>query len=1063
MNRWRLIARGAVFHWRLHLGILLGCLLASAVLTGALLVGDSVDHTLTNIALQRLGDARFALDRGAGFFQEALAGAMGRETTAPVAAVLRLRGMALADDPGAGQVNRVQVLGVDDAFWKFAAGAQPAAGEAVVNEKLASALGLEPGDALSLRVENPDLLSRDAPLSSRTEDRTVRTRLTVMRVAPDDALGRFNLAAEQRAPYNVFVPREWLQSRVDLPGKANVLLVGDGPDPAAALARAWTPAHLGLRVRTVGGVPQLETDAVFFGPETARAAMAIPGAEGTLTYLVNTFSHGDQLTPYSFVVAGPAPPGMPEDGIVVNRWLADALSLAAGDTVTMRYAVLTPANRFEEHTRDFTVHAIREMEDLAEERARMPRFPGLSDVESCADWDVGMPMDEDLLKDEANEAYWDTYRETPKAFISLAAGQAMWGSRFGALSSVRYPGAAEADILPALRTAMDPAAAGLALRPVREEALQAVAKAIPFGGLFLGMSFFLIIAAFVFIGLLFVLGAQQRAGEMGILMALGFRLGQVRLLFLTEAGLIALVGSALGAVAGMAYTGALLWALARFWQGALANAAIDYHANTFTVLCGGMASFAGAVVTAAIATWRQLQHRPYTLLTADFRIAARPRAKAGWIGLALPLAGVVLALALAGAVVMAGAEHVVGPFFGVGALLLLALLGFVRAGLRRLDAGARGLSLAGLATRNLARRRARSLGVVALLASGCFLVFAVASMKEDVTANADQRTSGTGGFAIFAESTLGLLEPPTPDAVGIKVRDGDDASCLNLNRAQSPRLLGVDPERLAELGAFAPKDVWSLLDGAPVDGAVPALVGDSDTAMWGLQKKTDPVQGDTLAYLDGAGQPFKVKLVGKLPMRLSVFQGSVLISQQHFTRLFPGEEGHRMFLIDAAPEDVGSMIAALDRDHAREGLDAQPAVDRLREFYEVESTYLAMFLVLGALGMAVGTAGMGVVVLRNLVERRAEVGMLTAVGFGRRALGALLFWEHAALLLVGMAVGILSAGVAILPAMIASASSGNLLLQAVLALLIFISGAGCMGLAVWAGYPGRPFEALRRE
>ena len=37
--------------------------------------------------------------------------------------------------------------------------------------------------------------------------------------------------------------------------------------------------------------------------------------------------------------------------------------------------------------------------------------------------------------------------------------------------------------------------------------------------------------------------------------------------------------------------------------------------------------------------------------------------------------------------------------------------------------------------------------------------------------------------------------------VPMRVRDGDDGSCLNLSRPQSPRLIGVDPEALAERGA----------------------------------------------------------------------------------------------------------------------------------------------------------------------------------------------------------------------------------------------------------------------
>lgn len=45
-----------------------------------------------------------------------------------------------------------------------------------------------------------------------------------------------------------------------------------------------------------------------------------------------------------------------------------------------------------------------------------------------------MPMDKDLLGDKANEAYWKQFRQTPKAFVTLRAGQEMWGNRSAGLS-----------------------------------------------------------------------------------------------------------------------------------------------------------------------------------------------------------------------------------------------------------------------------------------------------------------------------------------------------------------------------------------------------------------------------------------------------------------------------------------------------------------------------------------------------------------------------------------------------------------------------------------------------
>jgi ABC-type antimicrobial peptide transport system permease subunit len=259
------------------------------------------------------------------------------------------------------------------------------------------------------------------------------------------------------------------------------------------------------------------------------------------------------------------------------------------------------------------------------------------------------------------------------------------------------------------------------------------------------------------------------------------------------------------------------------------------------------------------------------------------------------------------------------------------------------------------------------------------------------------------------------------DIVSIKVHDGDDASCFNLNRAQSPRLLGVPVNILAERRAFLPRhagtELWALLNEELPDGTVPALVGDSNTAMWGLKKKVGPDKGDTLFYTDERGNTFKVKLVGKLPMRLSVFQGTILISMQNFNRLYPSEAGHRMFLFDADGKDVNELRTTLSERLDRIGLDMTTTTERMQAFYSVETTYLAMFLMLGGLGLLLGSIGMGIVVLRNMLERRSELALLKCLGFSGNQIVRIIVAEHWLLLLAGLIVGVVSAAIAMWPSL----------------------------------------------
>jgi hypothetical protein len=240
-------------------------------------------------------------------------------------------------------------------------------------------------------------------------------------------------------------------------------------------------------------------------------------------------------------------------------------------------------------------------------------------------------------------------------------------------------------------------------------------------------------------------------------------------------------------------------------------------------------------------------------------------------------------------------------------------------------------------------------------------------------------------------------------------------------------------------------------------------VGESDTALWGLQKKTGIENGDVLIYRDDDGNEVTVRLVGRLPMRVSVFQGSILISDAWFTRLFPSEAGFRAFLVDTPPDRADAIAAALNKTFEREGMDAEPAPQRLLRFYAVESTYLAMFLVLGGLGMVLGSAALGIVVLRNLFERRSEIAMLRAVGFDQQALIRLFLMEYLVLFGAGVAIGGVAAAMAMLPAAASAGTSSPIGLQALIFASIALTGIVCIVFAVRAGIGRENFDALRTE
>ena len=89
----------------------------------------------------------------------------------------------------------------------------------------------------------------------------------------------------------------------------------------------------------------------------------------------------------------------------------------------------------------------------------------------------------------------------------------------------------------------------------------------------------------------------------------------------------------------------------------------------------------------------------------------------------------------------------------------------------------------------------------------------------------------------------------------------------------------------------------------------------------------------------------------------------------------------------------------------------------------MQNTYLSTFLLLGGLGLLLGTVGLAVVLVRNVIERRAELATLRAFGFRRAALSRMVLAENAFLLLLGTVIGTVSSLIAVAPRFVGGAFS----------------------------------------
>jgi hypothetical protein len=320
-----------------------------------------------------------------------------------------------------------------------------------------------------------------------------------------------------------------------------------------------------------------------------------------------------------------------------------------------------------------------------------------------------------------------------------------------------------------------------------------------------------------------------------------------------------------------------------------------------------------------------------------------------------------------------------------------------------------------------------------------------------------------GGEALGGGPAAAGLDPlDGVTIVPFRLLPGDDASCLNLYRPQRPRVLGVPPELIARGGfsfqqaARQADNPWTLLHEDLGPGVVPAFA-DANSATWILKLSL----GDELEMENEAGERLRLRLVGLLAR--SIFQSELLIAEEPFRRHFPSRAGYSLFLVEAAPERAAAVAEALEAGLSRFGLDATATVERLAAFRAVEQTYLSTFQALGGLGLVLGTLGLGVVLLRNVLERRGELAALRAFGFRRRRLAALVVAENAFLLAVGLAAGTLSALAAVFPHLLASAARLPWLSLASTLLLVFAVGLAASLAAVRGALRAPLIPALREE
>ena len=1082
----RIIIRSVKYSKKPVLYQILIIVLLSAVITGSLLTGRSVKESLKKLSSEHLGNSGIIISSGTRNFDSDLVQRMKDSANLMCTGILELNGycQSLNSQKGA---NNSHIYGVNDDFFSFNGfdSIKINAGEVAINRALADDIGVKAGEDLIIRFTEISDIPSDAPFApgNKTAKSIVMKIGLILEPAGN---GNFSLSISQISPRNVFMNLSDIEEKHTNSYKINRLLFKrDINYSVKVLSNTFQqylkPSDIGLRIRTVKKTGQCEiiSDRVFIDKTIVKEiANILPVSAPVLTYLGNRFLAGKRSTPYSFISALPSsvyPEIVSNNDMIINRWMAEDLAVSPGDTIQMFWYSPDSLNKLVEKSSEFVVKRIVDMQGIWSDSLLMPDFPGISGKESCSDWDAGVPIRMHEIR-QKDEDYWNRFRGIPKAFINYDTGKRLWGNNFGPATALRFPaGVTEKEIDVKLTGALNPEKMGFSIKDISAESLKAANEGIDFGTLFLSLGFFLILASIILLSFAVSSYFDSKREHLRTLFSLGFKNRWIAQILFLESGVVGLIGCSIGAFAGYLVNVFITFALNSVWNGAVQTDTLYAYFNFEPLFTGFILTFLTIIVFMLIKIkrfFKILNRKKNEIFTTHMPIRNTL--------LLMTAGGVTISLFVLSFIFR---EKESAFFFATGAALLLTAILFCRQYItgRFFNGSLKLKNSKSLSHLYYSANPSHAVTPILFIAAGVFTVFITGANRMNLNEKQLKSSGGTGGYLLWCESTIPVKEDlnttsgrktlgldtdqlSSMNFVQIKKTAGNDASCLNLNHVTAPPLLGIDPVDFISKQSFSfskvlankiVQDPWQFLNLSPHNNTIYGIA-DQTVLDWGLKLKT----GDTLILRSENGQPLNIIIAAGL--QSSVFQGNVLIGMENFSRYYPSYSGSSVLLVEGDRALTDLYKNTLNDRLQNWGVNIEKTTDRLASFYEVTNTYLSVFEVFGALGMIIGIAGLGFVLLRNYNQRKREFALLMAIGYQVKKIRKMILSEQVLILFAGVSSGVISAMVATLPSLKNSPDIPWLFLIGMVA-AILITGLITLAVSVRSVTKNSLIESLKKE
>lgn len=1071
LTYFHLAGKSVLFNLKGSLYLAAIIILLTAVITGSLMTGKSVRNSLKETALEKLGNTGILISSGIRYFDPSLVNRIYEKTGALSTGILEIDGYCQHFNTGQ-TAPKVKINAIDESFFSFHGNPdiRVGNGEVAINERLADYLQVKQGDELIIRFNNISDIPSDAPFSPG-KDETGSMVLKTTRILKSDESGNFSLGISQITPMNLFINRSDINDSEEKQPKINRLLIEKRQNISIqgatdALKEILKPEDTGMSVRFIprtGGY-ELISDRIFIDElQVAEIKNLSLKTYPSITYLANGITKGNRSTPYSFISAldrslySEIPEG---NGIVINKWMADDLDAKVGDTLIVAWYSPDPMNRLMEEKAGFIVRQVAEMQGIWSDSLLMPEFPGIAGSESCTDWDAGVSINTDLIRNK-DEEYWNKFRGTPKAFINYEKGRELWGNNFGPATSIRFENdMSENEIRNKLDGSLDPSKSGFFISDLPRESMEAADNSVDFSTLFLSLGFFIILSALILLVLVISTYYESKKQQVTTLFSIGFSNRGIEKLLMLETGITALTGAFAGVFAGGLFNSLIINSLNSVWQGAVQTNTLQSGYDPGSMIIGFITAILIIFVILKVKSsgFLKFLNRPET---------GRTRKPSGRKNLLFSILFVACSVILFLLSVLL-TDHSTMLSFSAGVMVFVSLILIVR----HYYIVSHKKGIYSFKTKNqissayFSFNNSRAIAPVIFLAAGLFAVIITSVNRMNISGDMLKPTGGTGGYLLWGESsvpvkgnlnslsgrkTYGLDEPEFAglSLIQAKQTSGNDASCLNLNHIASPPLLGIDPSEFIQKGSFSfavtmknlrKSNPWSSLL-IPSGNNTIYGIADQTVMQYGLKIKA----GDTLKIRSENGQVLNVIIAAGL--KSSVFQGYVLIGHENFNRYFPSISGSQVFLVDGDPGSIELYKDILMERLSEFGIHFESAGEKLSSFFVVTNTYLSVFTVLGGIGMILGVVGLGFMLLSNFNRRKRDFGLMMAAGFSVKSIRKILFTEQAFMLLAGTFTGFVSALVATRPSLVQNSDVPWKTIL-IMVLLIIITGLTALAVAV---------------